>query len=122
MTDSQRRGLARIGAVVVLTLATVYVFQLAGLAWATRQARRSEAQLRAEVAQEATQIAALEAAARDAGSEAFVERYARDTLKMARPGDQVLVPVTAAPPAGPTPTPPPPDGPLEQLWRWIQRR
>jgi hypothetical protein len=123
MTETQRRGLARVAAVVALTFAAVYLFQLGSLALATRQARRLEAEQRMDVARLATQVAALETATNRAASDEHVEAWARDHRNWARPGDHVLVPVAA------TPTPasggaPAPEGPnpLQQLWDWLRKR
>jgi cell division protein FtsB len=124
MSDARRRGWARVAAVAVLTLGAVYAFQLASLALATRQARRIEAAERAQVAQLATQVAALETATHDAGTDAYVERWARENRKWARPGDHVLAPVAATPVLTPTPVAVPPAGesPLDRFWRWLSEQ
>jgi hypothetical protein len=122
MSETQRRGLARVAAVVVITVAAVYLFQLAGLALATRQARLVAASQWAQVAALATQAAALETAAANASSDADVERWARER-QWARPGDHVLAPgVSTAVPALPTPAPTPGDSSLDRLWRWLRNR
>lgn len=122
MSPSRRRGLARVMAVVVFTLGAVYLFQLGSLALATRQARRLESAQRAEVHQLATQVAALESASRDAQSDAYVEKWARESKKWAQPSDHVLAPVApTAAPASPTPAPAPDESPLDRLWRWLRQ-
>ena len=123
MTEAQRRGLARVAAVAVITVAAVYLLQLAGLALANRQARQVEARQRADVAALATQVVAIETAAVHANADEQVERWAREQRNWARSGDQVLAPVsvTAAPtPAGSAPAPAP--SYLERLWRWLRSR
>jgi hypothetical protein len=122
MTDARRQALARILGVVVVTLAAVYALRLAGLAIATREARQAEAALAAEVASQATQVAAIEAATHHAGSDAGVERWAREVKHWARPGDRVLAPVAASPSPRPPPPTPADDTPLERLWRWLGGR
>jgi cell division protein FtsB len=113
-----------VAAVVVFTLGAMFLFQLGSLALATRQAKRLESAQRAEVAQLATQNAALDAAILDAQSDGYVEKWARENKKMAQPGDRVLAPVppTAAPVTATTVPPPKNDDPLGQLWRWLRQR
>lgn len=122
MTESQRRGFTRVLAIVVLTVGVIYLLQLAGLALATRQARRMEARQKAEVAALATQVSALETATYLAASDESAERWAREERKWSRPGDRVVVPVPATPAAA-TATP---EGavddrtPLGRLWQWLR--
>jgi cell division protein FtsB len=121
--DRKSAALARIAAVVVLTIALVYCLKLAGLALATRQARRTEAAQQAEVARLATQVAALESATRNAASDGYVERWAREERKWAQAGDHVLVPVAATPVATPAgPAPPGAEDPLDRFWSWLNGR
>jgi hypothetical protein len=56
-----------------------------------------EANQAAEVSQMTTQVAALETATHDAGSDTYVEQWARRDKKWARPDDHVLAPVAATP-------------------------
>lgn len=123
MSPTHRRGAARVAAVIVFTLGAVYLFQLGSLALATRQARRLESAQQAEVAQLATQVAALETASQDAQSDAFVEKWARENKKWAQASDHVLAPVPpTSSPAAATMAPPPVDSPLDRLWRWLRQR
>jgi hypothetical protein len=122
MTEQQTKGLARVAAIVVLTMAAVFVFRLAGLALATRQARRVEALQRAEVAAYATQVAALETATFNGRTDAYAERWARESRQWARAGDHVLAPVMASPTPEPTPAQSSGPGPLERLWQWLRSR
>lgn len=98
----KRRGWARAVAVVLVTLATVYVLRLADLAIATRRANEAEARLSAEVTAMAAESAALQTAAAGAQSDAAVESWAREERGWAREGDRVLVVV--APTATPDPS------------------
>jgi hypothetical protein len=124
MNETRRKGLARIAAVVAVTVGAVYLFQLAGLALATRQARQVEADQRAEVVRLATQVGALQTATFDAGTDDYVKRWAREQRKWGQTGDHVLVPVTpGAESAGQNAaTPTPAENPLGRLWHWLNRR
>ena len=97
--EARTRGLIRIGAVVAFTLALVYVVHLGGLVMATQHAARAEARLGAENVALRQSVEALETAAVEAGSDAYVERWAREDRKWALPGDRPVAPVEATPPA-----------------------
>ena len=124
MTETRRRGLARVGAVAVLTVGVVFVFMLANLALATRQARRAEAEFDAENRREATQVAAVQTATYHAASDEYAAEWARAHKKWALPGDHVVVPVAPTAAASPTPTPAAAEGgsPLDRMWRWLHGR
>jgi hypothetical protein len=124
MSETKRRGLARVAAVVVLTIGALFLYHLAGQALATRQARRVEAEQRAEVASLATQVAAVQTATHRAGTDPFVENWAYNEKHWARPGDHLLVPVAPTPTAAPATTPIAPDGEnaLDRLLRWLGNR
>ena len=100
-----KTGWTRVGAVVLLTLGLIYVVKLTDLGLETHRATQASQRMEAEVGVLERQVEALETAAVEARSDAYVETVARDTLKMAREGDQPFVTVNAltspeaAPPA-----------------------
>jgi cell division protein FtsB len=100
-----KTGWTRVGAVVLLTLGLIYVVKLTDLGLETHSATLASQRMEAEVAVLELQVEAMETAAVDAKTDAYVEMVARDTLKMVREGDQPFVTVNAltspeaAPPA-----------------------
>jgi cell division protein FtsB len=90
--EIRQRALIRVAAVVLLTLALVYVAKLAGLSLDTHRAQDAEAKLSAEVTQMATSVEALETAVIEAESDEFVEDWAREDREWVREGDQPIDP------------------------------
>jgi cell division protein FtsB len=119
--DTRNKSLARIAAVVVLSLALVYAVQLAGLVMANQRAARAEAQLKAEVEALAASVAAIETSTAQTAGDDYVERWAREERKWVRPGDRPVAPVVATPAPTPIAPSPAPDGggPIERLMRWL---
>ncbi|MCE7937831.1 MAG: hypothetical protein DYG90_04370, partial [Chloroflexi bacterium CFX6] len=72
----RRRGRHRIVAVVVLTLAGVYVVRLASLAWSVRQSAVTADRLATDVAALHAEVDAVETARADAAGNAAAERWA----------------------------------------------
>jgi cell division protein FtsB len=110
--------------VVGLTLAGVYAVRLANLALEVRTAQQQQARMEREVARLQAQVEALSTAAAEAETDAYVERVAREQLDMARPGDQVFVPVPAPSPL-PEPeaaAPPPAPSVWDRLLDWLRGR
>jgi hypothetical protein len=119
MLDRQR-GWARIGAIILLTLALIYVGKLASLVMARQRALAVERDLQHQVAARETEVALLEAAATAAGSDAYVERWAREERLWVLEGDQPVAPIAATPtPAAGSGGPGTGDGFWERLKRWL---
>jgi cell division protein FtsB len=114
----------RVAWVVGLTLAAVYVARLANLALEVRTAQQQQAQMAREVDRLRAQVEALSTAAAEAQTDAYVERVARESLDMARPGDTVFVPVPAPSPspAAPPPAPPPDLSVWDRVLGWLRGR
>lgn len=93
------KGWSRIAWVVLLTLITIYVVKLGGLALETHRAGQAADGMQREVDRLEQEVRALETAAVEAESDDYVERWARDRRDLAREGDRVIVPV-AEDPAG----------------------
>lgn len=117
-----RRGPARILGVIVAVVALLFAARLAGLYQVTRMASRSEAQLAGEIEGLGTEVAALQTQQAVAGTDGYVERWAREERGWVQDGDQpfAVAVVTALPTATPTATPPPP-GVVDRLRRWLRR-
>lgn len=116
-----RRGSARVVGVVAAVVVVLFAARLAGLYQATRLAARSEAQLAGEVAALGTEVGALQTQQAVAGTDAYVERWAREERGWVRDGDQpfAVAVVTALP--SPTPTAPaPPPGMVDRLRGWLR--
>ncbi|RIL12784.1 hypothetical protein DCC79_00250 [bacterium] len=105
-------------AVVVLTLAGVYVVRLASLAWSVRQSAVTADRLATDVAALHAEVDAVETARADAAGNAAAERWARDH-GWARPGDRVIVGVAATPTPSPAPSPSPPSR-WDALGAWLR--
>ena len=84
------RALTRLVGVVLLTLLGLYVARVAGLVVTLQRAAIAEAGLAEEVDALRTEVASLETAAVEAGSDAYVERWAREERTMSRPGDRTI--------------------------------
>jgi cell division protein FtsB len=93
--DIRRQGWARIVAVVILTLAVLYILRLTGLILTTRRAEQIESGISSEVAALQQDVQALQTVSTTMGSDAYVEQWARDKQHMVRPGDHPVVPVAA---------------------------
>jgi cell division protein FtsB len=91
----QKTGWTRVGAVVLLTLGLIYVVKLSDLAIELLKAKQAAEHLETEVGVLGQQVEALETAAVDANSVAYTESFARDNIKLTRPGDQPFVTVKA---------------------------
>ena len=85
----------KIAVVIGLTLGLVYIVKLSDLVLENHWAGQSAARVEAEVGLLRDQVEALETAAVDAESDAYVERWAREDRKMVRPGDQAVAIVPA---------------------------
>ena len=95
---SRRRGLtsislAQVMAFIGLILAGYFIVGFARVAVMAHQLKNEKAQLQAEVAAIDRDIAELEAKKEYVQSDEYVERAAREELKMSREGDQVFAPV-----------------------------
>lgn len=114
----------RVAWVVGLTLAGVYAVRLANLALEVRTAQQQQARMEREVARLQAQVEALSTAAAEAETDAYVERVAREQLDMARPGDQVFVPVPAPSPVPEPAAEPPPAAPSvwDRVLDWLRGR
>ncbi|MFQ5459554.1 MAG: hypothetical protein ACE5EL_02055 [Anaerolineae bacterium] len=121
MRDPQHRGIRRVAAVVVVTLAGVYAVNLAQLVMANRPAEAVEATLATEVAGERETVAAIETETALAGTDAYIERAIRDERHWAQPGDRVIVPIslTATPAATTTDGD---NGDDDGFWQRLRRR
>jgi len=115
-----RRGARRIAGIVAAVLVAVVGFKLVGLYDATRRAASTEAQLSAEIDALGTEIAGLRTQEAVVGTDAYVERWAREERGWIREGDHpfAVAVVTAAPTATAAATPSA-DGPLDRLGRWL---
>jgi cell division protein FtsB len=128
------RGIDRRRLLATLTL-LIGIAAAARLVWAfsnqialARQMLDEARRLEQELSAEEARVAELESQLEMVQTDVYVERWARERARMARPGEIVIIPVGATPegPAPPSPTPalkPPPeeDYPpfLEQLWRML---
>jgi hypothetical protein len=120
-TAVRRRGWTRIAAVMLATLSVVYLVRLGGLVAANHRAAETESRLAAEVAALETQVPAIDDLAETATADTAVEAWARTERNWARPGDHVVVPVTATVGAGTTsPSPRPGPGWWERFTRWVR--
>jgi hypothetical protein len=119
--ESRRKGVVRVAAVVVLTLALAYLVGLTRLLLAAQRAAEAEARMGADVAALETTVAALETRAATDGSDAAVERWAREERHWTRDGDRPIAPLPAATAtATPDGSPDAPAGPLDRLMRWLR--
>lgn len=91
------KGWSRIGMIVVSTLVIIYAVKLSGLALEAHRATQAAKGMEGEVRRLTLEVHALETAAAEAGSDARVEQWARENRNMARPGDQVVMPVAVTP-------------------------
>ncbi len=101
------KGWSRIAWVVLLTLITIYVVKLGGLAVDTHRAGQAADGMQREVDRLEQEVRALETAAVEADSDDYVERWARDRRDLAREGDRVIVPVAEDPAGSSEPEPAP---------------
>ena len=99
------RGWSRIGKIVVLTLVCIYAAKLSGLALETHRATQAAEGMAGEVQRLDLEVRAPETAAAKAGTDAQVEEWARNNGDLARPGDQVVIPVAATPTPAAAPIP-----------------
>lgn len=120
--DVRKKGWARVGAVVILTLALIYVVRLTGLMLTARQAAQVESGLAAEVSTLHQEIHALATLSTTAGSPAYVEQWARDNRHLIKPGDHPVEPVaggSTSGPGAPAGKAPAGEGWWERFTRWL---
>lgn len=86
-----KRGLYRVGALVVVLLLGVYAIRLTGLFLETQRAAIAEAQLEAEVEALGAEVRSLETAAAFATTDAYVEHWAREERHWTREGDEAIL-------------------------------
>jgi hypothetical protein len=119
--ESRRRALTQIVAVVVLTLALVYMAKLVSLGIAGQRARTAETHLSSEVEELRSSADALETAVVDAESDEFVERWAREDRKWVREGDHPVAPVPVTDTTrSADQTPSEDEGAWERFKRWLE--
>lgn len=93
----RKKGWARIGAIVLLTLALIYLGKLAGLVLARQRAAAVETRLQVQLSALDAEVHAIETAATEAGSDAYAERWAREERQWVRDGDQPVAALPATP-------------------------
>lgn len=113
-------GARRVVVLAVLALLSVYTVRLARQYAVSQSAEAKRLSLAARVAALETETAAIQTETAFAGSDAYVERWAREDQHMVRPGDQP-VQVALATPSAPAAGTPEEPGLLERLWGWFRR-
>ena len=113
-------GARRVVVLAVLALLSVYTVRLPRQFAVSQSAEAKRLSLAARVAALETETAAIQTETAFAGSDAYVERWAREDQHMVRPGDQPVQVALATPstPAAGTPEEP---GLFERLWGWLRR-
>ena len=102
---------------MVLTVALYFAAAFSGELIASHRIDRQATSLTSEIDALRAKNAQLKAAVAEAGSDAYIERQAREELGLIRPGDTPVVVVNAPAPPAPAPAPAAPPKPHWQNWR-----